>query len=33
MKNLPRKAVPATATGPPGSLGAALAQVPDPRRP
>lgn len=33
MKNLPRKAVPAGAAGRPGSLAAALEQVPDPRRP
>lgn len=33
MKNLPRKAVPGAPMGAPGSLAAALAQVPDPRRP
>lgn len=33
MKNLPRKEVPAAPPAPPGSLAAALAQVPDPRRP
>jgi hypothetical protein len=33
MKNLVRKAVPAVPASPPGSLAAALAQVPDPRRP
>lgn len=33
MKNLPRKAVPAAPASPPSSLAAALAQVPDPRRP
>jgi DDE_Tnp_1-associated/Transposase DDE domain len=33
MKNLPRKEVPTVPAGPPGSLAAALAQVPDPRQP
>ena len=33
MKNLPRKEVPAAPPARPGSLAAALAQVPEPRRP
>lgn len=33
MRNLERKAVPAGPPAPPGSLAAALADVPDPRRP
>jgi hypothetical protein len=33
MKNLPRQEIPMAPAGPPGSLAAVLAQVPDPRRP
>lgn len=33
MRNMERKAVPRSPAGPPGSLAAALATVPDPRRP
>lgn len=33
MHNLPRRAIPAAPAAPPGSLAAALATLPDPRRP